>query len=212
MLITVRKCLQWTVSNWRLKLKFIVVAVLLGMILHQHLELQRLSQANIALGLEKKRAAAAISEVVTGLQQMNSSVGMEVSGHILALDSTAVLLGGSAGGGAGHGSSEVCGEKYSGNNDWPLQYNNWKLEDCQHGKQLSQLVSLVMLGGDRDQVERVTQSLWSYYPGVSVVLRTSGQFEVAGVTSVNKDASMAEVAGLEASGRPPTSSHPFRST
>ena len=73
------------------------VTFLLVIIIYQHHQIKRARQANIAIGLEKRSAAETIAEVVTGLQQGNSSHGVELAGHILRLDTAALLLGGGAG-------------------------------------------------------------------------------------------------------------------
>ena len=195
MCLPLRKCLQWTVSHWRLKVKVMFVTFLLVIIIYQHHQIKRARQANIAIGLEKRSAAETIAEVVTGLQQGNSSHGVELAGHILRLDTAALLLGGGAGQVGGE-SGEVCPEKYTGNTDWPYQYNSWKLEDCNYGQDLRQLVSLVVRADTREQVERVSQSLWSHYPGLPLVVRTSVQVKLPGLLSVGEDVSLAEVAGL----------------
>ena len=125
------------------------VTLLLAIILSQHQQILRERKANIAISHEKKTAAQTISSVIRGLQQNYSRDGVDLAGHILSLESLALLLGGGGdeGGEAGEEVGEVCGEKYLGNTaDWPYQYNSWRQEDCQYGQEMKDLVSLVFRG------------------------------------------------------------------
>ena len=183
-------------------MKVMCVTVLLATIVYQHQVIQRLTNVNSALGVERRKAAEAIGGVVTGLQRDNSSHHTDLAPHILTLHTAAVLLGAGApgddvgGGGEGDGEpghGEVCPERYRGNIDWPLQYNSWELEDCQYGRDLRDLVSLVFTGDSREQVERVTSSLWRHYPGLPVITRSHLDLDLTGVVRVRADLSLAEV-------------------
>ena len=68
--------------------------------------------------------------------------------------------------------------KYRRDTDWPLQYNSWQKEDCEYGQEVGQLVSLVFRGETRQQVERVSQSVWWHYPRVPVIIRAPARLEL----------------------------------
>ena len=173
---------QWILSNWRQKVKVLSVLSLLATIVYQHRAIQRLENINSALGVERRRAAEAIAGVVSDLERDNSSSQHTVlAPHILTLHTATLLLGagavvddgggGGGGGGGGDGHGEVCPERYRGNIDWPYQYNSWEVEDCEYGLEMRELVSLVFTGDTRQQVERVTTSVWRHYPGLPVIIR-----------------------------------------
>ena len=193
---------HWIFSNWRLKLKMLSVFALLVLIIYQHQAIQRLTNINTALGAERSRAAEAIAGVVSDLERDNSSQHTDLAPHILTLNTAAILLGaaapgeGGGGGGEGGGDSghgEVCPERYRGNIDWPYQYNSWKVEECEYGLEMRELVSLVFTGDTRQQVERVTQSVWRHYPGLPVIIRSPLDLQLEGVVRVREDLSLAEV-------------------
>ena len=190
---------QWIFSNWRLKLKVLSVLSLLATIVYQHQAIQRLENINSALGVERRRAAEAIAGVVSDLERDNSSSSQHtaLAPHILTLHTATLLLGAGAvgdddGGGGDSGHGEVCPERYRGNIG-PYHYNSWEVEDCEYGLEMRELVSLVFTGDTRQQVERVTTSLWRHYPGLPVIIRSHLDLQLEGVVRVREDLSLAEV-------------------
>ena len=73
--------------------------------------------------------------------------------------------------------SEVCPEIYIGNrlvgdrNTVFYHYSSWQLENCTHvNTSFDKLITIHFSAEDAESIERVTNSLWRFYPGVQVIV------------------------------------------
>lgn len=191
----VRKISSFLRTNWRTKVLMLVLIILLIIILYQRHLIQRALYTEQARKVESLMSGKEVGEVATMLRRLQKQ---EVSGsnHValdklaLRLDNSAVLLG--AGAELSQQKGDTCPEVYLGNQFYPYQYNNWGVEECDYGQRVEKLVTVVFQGSSNDQVERVTTSVWSEYPGVRVVVTGVG-VGMKGVTSVE---TMAELVGV----------------
>ena len=153
----ISKCFSHIVSNWRLKVKLIGVGILLLVILKQHFDIQSLHNQNMAIRVETRTASDAIHSVSEKLKAGNHSEP-NLSRAILAFDNAALLLGQPPGDG-GHGQDRaiVCPERHLGGDgiDWPYYMKNWVLEDCDYGRKVGDIVTLVFSVDREDQVSLI---------------------------------------------------------
>ena len=185
-------------TNWRNKLTFLSLLLLVMIILYQRNQLQRADNFHKALKVESKIAGDDIADVADKLKQLQEQKMLAqniaaVSKLTLQLDSSAVLLGGRPRSSTRQG--DVCAEVYLGNQvDYPYFYKNWVEEKCDYGQSVDKLVTLVFRGESIDQVERVTRSLWDEYAGVRVIVESDLDIHLKGVHSVRKGRTMADIA------------------
>ena len=152
MIRNVSRCFSYIVSNWRIKVKLIAVGFLLMVILKQYFDIQSLHNQHIAIKVETRSASAVIHSVSEKLKAGNQSEP-NLSREILALDNAALLLGQPPGDG-GHGQDRaiVCPEHHMSGIDWPYNLRNWVIEDCDYGKKVGDLLTLVFSVDKEEQV------------------------------------------------------------
>ena len=173
------------------------VLILVIVILYQRHQLERAANSNQALRVESVIAGKEIADVAAKLKKLHEQKMLDqntaaVGKLTLQLDGSAVLLGAEPAWSFQPG--DVCPEVYLGNQFWPYQYNNWGVEECAYGKSVDKLVTLVFRGESREQIERVTRSLWNNYPGVRVIVESDLDIGMKGVHRVGKGKSMADIA------------------
>lgn len=152
MIRNVSRFISYIVSNWRIKVKLIAVGFLLMVILKQYFDIQSLHNQHMAIKVETRSASAVIHSVSEKLKAENQSEP-NLSREILALDNAALLLGQPPGDG-GHGQDRaiMCPEHHMSGIDWPYNLRNWVIEDCDYGRKVGDLLTLVFSVDKEEQV------------------------------------------------------------
>ena len=176
-------------SNWRRKLTLLIVLIMVMIILDQRHQLQRAAYSTQALKVERVIAGNDIADMAAKVKRLQEQKIPDQNDAAfgkmaLQLEGSAVLLGAEPSLNSHLG--DTCPEVYLGNHFYPYQYNNWGVEECDYGEGVDKLVTLVFRGENREQIERVTSSLWNDYPGVRVIVEGDLDLDMMGVHSVRK--------------------------
>ena len=139
-------------------------------------------------------AARDIEDAVTKMKTSSTKDPVSFGKLTLTLENAATLLGVKEN--KSYHKGDTCPEVYMGNQFYPYQYNNWEVEKCDYGKNVKELVTIILRCESREGIERVTRSLWNTYPGVKVMVENNLDIDMEGVKSIDKDKTMSDIASI----------------